>query len=63
MIWSIPVVVIASWLAVRALGASPVPSNAAPALAVTGAEIGDASLRSMIGRFAEAARARAGATP
>jgi hypothetical protein len=53
LIWSLPVVVMASWLAVRALGAS-----AAPSLAVADSEIADSSLRAMIGRFADAARAR-----
>ena len=63
MIWSIPVVALAStlasWLVVRGVDA-PV----APALAVSGetvaatsdSEIGDPSLRALIGRFAESAR-------
>jgi hypothetical protein len=60
--WSIPIVVLASWLAVRAIAASPVPTTPT-AIAVIDPEIGDPSLRSMIGRFAEAARARAGVNP
>jgi hypothetical protein len=68
MIWSIPVVALAStlagWLAVR-----PAGMPAAPALAVSASttlaaasdvEIGDPSLRALISRFADSARAQNG---
>ncbi len=67
MIWSIPVVALAStlagWLAIR-----PAAMPAAPPLAITTStiatttvnEIGDRSLRALIGRFADSARAHSG---
>ena len=56
MIWCIPAVVLASWLVVRALGASPAPFAPAATMVVSDNEIGDPSLRALIGRFADAAR-------
>jgi hypothetical protein len=64
MIWCVPAVVFASWLVVRALGASPAPFPAATtALASERTEIGDPSLRALIGQFAEAARSAKGGSP
>ena len=68
MIWSIPVVALASTLALffgsrlAASGLSTPPPAIVPAtLAVSsGAEIGDPSLRALIGRFADSARAQNG---
>jgi hypothetical protein len=76
MIWCVPVVVVASWLAVRALDASPAaafPPTAPLAVSQNESssdefgdefgdnEIGDPSLRAFIGQFADAARSeRAG---
>ena len=74
MIWSLPVVAaavsLASWFAIRAVAAAP-PAIADTAIADTpttiavscDAEIGDPSLRAMIGRFAETARAQNGTLP
>jgi hypothetical protein len=64
MIWSIPVVALAStlasWLAVRGLAVPPA-AVVVPTFAVSsGAEIGDPSLRALIGRFAASARAQSG---
>ena len=65
MIWSIPVVALAStlasWLAVRGLEV-PAPPAIVPATlaASSGAEIGDPSLRALIGRFADSARVHNG---
>jgi hypothetical protein len=71
MIWSIPVVALASTLALfyasrlaaRDL-ANPTfqfPASVRATLAASsGAEIGDPSLRAMIGRFADSARAQSG---
>jgi hypothetical protein len=60
MIWSIPIVALASTLAGAVLvsrlgGRAPTPVGAA---AAADAEIGDPSLRAMIGRFAQSARAQ-----
>jgi hypothetical protein len=60
MIWSIPVVALvstlASWLAVRVVAAPQ--TSTSTSIAASDAEIGDPSLRAMIGRFAESARAQ-----
>jgi len=72
MIWSIPIVALASTLALffgSRLAASDLPtpppaivSAILPATlaASSGAEIGDPSLRALIGRFADSARAHNG---
>jgi hypothetical protein len=73
MIWSIPVVALASTLALffgSRLAASGLPTPppaiatvilpATLAAASSGAEIGDPSLRALIGRFADSARAQNG---
>jgi hypothetical protein len=65
MIWSIPVVALAStlasWLAVRGLAVPPPPAIVPTTLAASsGAEIGDPSLRALIGRFADSARVHSG---
>ena len=65
MIWSIPIVALASTLALffaSRLAASrlatPPPAIVPATLAASsGAEIGDPSLRALIGRFADSARA------
>jgi hypothetical protein len=69
MIWSIPVVALASTLALffasrLATGdlaqANPAVAPSATIAASSGAEIGDPSLRALIGRFADSARAQSG---
>jgi hypothetical protein len=64
IIWIYPAVLIASWLAVRALAASP-EAALSPAAVFTsaGAEIRDPSLKQLIARFAAVARASQHATP
>jgi len=68
LLWLCPAVVMGSWLAVRTLGASPeqpfpvyLQSDALLPLSASTetAEIRDAALAQMIGRFAAAARAAA----
>jgi hypothetical protein len=67
LLWLCPAVVMISWLAVRTLGASPESSLKArrqpdALLSVSAsetAEIRDAALAQMIGRFAAVARAAA----
>jgi hypothetical protein len=68
VIWSIPVVALASTLALffgsrlAASGLPTPPPAIVPATlaASSGAEIGDPSLRALIGRFADSARAQNG---
>jgi hypothetical protein len=68
MIWSIPVAALASTLALFFASRLAAPDLAAPLsanvpatlAASSGAEIGDPSLRAMIGRFANSARAQSG---
>jgi len=68
MIWSIPVVALASTLALffasrlAASGLPAPPTAIVPSTfaASSGAEIGDPSLRALIGRFADSARAQTG---
>lgn len=57
LVWTFPAVLLASWLAVRTLAASPEPVPATKASAVN-AELSDPSLHRLIGRFAEEARDR-----
>ena len=52
ILWIFPVVLLASWVAVRGLAASPDASASA-----SNAEVADPSLRRLIGGFADAARA------
>ena len=64
ILWICPVILAASWLAVRSLGASQKADDLgdppAPLAATTRApEVRDAALGRLIGRFADAARARA----
>lgn len=55
LLWICPLAVMVSWLAVRTLSASP--EARLPSMAVAGsAEIKDAALAELIGRFAAAAR-------
>jgi hypothetical protein len=63
IVWTLPVVLIVSWLAVRGLAASPPPTaralSASPSsLVVADRDVADPSLRRLIARFADAARAR-----
>jgi hypothetical protein len=69
ILWSIPVVVFASWLAVRALADSSASWSPAespvstPVAFATATEVEDPSLRQLIGRFAHAARSKNGDVP
>jgi hypothetical protein len=53
--WIFPAALLASWVAVRGLAASPT-TIAAAMPAATSSEVADASLRKLIGDFADAAR-------
>jgi hypothetical protein len=53
VVWIFPIALLASWMAVRGLAASPDVAATA-----RGSEIADASLRRLIGGFADAARTR-----
>ena len=59
ILWIYPVIVVASWLVVRSLAASPdAPLDDPPAPVVTmQTEVRDVSLARLIARFAEVARA------
>ena len=56
VVWIFPVALLASWLVVRSLAASPDLSSATTF--ASGSEVKDASLRKLIGGFADAARSR-----
>jgi hypothetical protein len=56
LVWSFPAVLLASWLAVRTLAASPDSPPAKASFCSAGTELSDPSLHRLIGRFAEEAR-------
>jgi hypothetical protein len=64
MFWIYPAILVASWLAVRSLAASPqlAPEDPPAPLTLVQPELKDTSLARLIGRFAEVARAERRAT-
>jgi hypothetical protein len=63
LLWIVPAVVVASWLAVRSMAALPAPERGSelgdpPPLTGTGRGIVDPALARLIARFAAEARAR-----
>jgi hypothetical protein len=56
ILWIVPAVVVASWLAVRSLAAFPAYGLEDPPLATASTQIADPVLAQMISRFARDAR-------
>jgi hypothetical protein len=56
MLWILPAVVVASWMAVRSLAALPAYGLEDPPLATAPSQIADPVLAEMISRFARDAR-------